>query len=621
LSYGQERAYLDSIKKVFDDTPDSSKSDIYLNLSINSQFTDLDLGLEFHKYVYDFAVSTDDNKLLVKSLIRLGESYFRQNDFENSLEYNFLVLSIVLETKDTANYFDCYDQIGRVYAAMDQNETALEYFLESEKYLEESGDPRDEISALANIASMYRNTGNNMLAQEKYKKALELSSKLDFRLPEGSLLLSIGNLFRDYLLNIDSARNYYDRALNFYSVRYNNQGYSRTLINYGNLYLLNRDYNKSEKLLLEGLELSIEIKDISLERDACKLLAELFGLIGNYTQAYEYQKKYSVLNDRILNDKIIGNIGRYEAQFESDRLYKESIIYKNSEIDKINLKRQRTFIILFFCIILILIVFATIYILQNIQRGKLLKVLSNKQVELRKINSELTISNKTKDKFFSLMAHDLKSPFNSILGFSQLIKTEAERDRNIKYIEYSKHIHSSADKALKLLENLLQWFGSRIGRIGYKPESTSLNEIFNKSIEFYKEAALKKNIKIRSTLTEDIKVYADINLLNTIMRNLLSNAIKFTFSQGNIILEAFNKNQMVQISVIDDGVGISKDVISDLFNIDKKISTVGTEGESGTGFGLALVKEFVEKNNGRIWVESEQGKGSKFFFTIPSRKK
>ncbi len=134
------------------------------------------------------------------------------------------------------------------------------------------------------------------------------------------------------------------------------------------------------------------------------------------------------------------------------------------------------------------------------------------------------------------------------------------------------------------------------------------------------EVSVKKKITLSSTVKNNIYVYADINLLNTVLRNLISNAIKFTHPNGTICINAIENDNEIEISVVDNGIGIKKDIIPILFNIDSKITTQGTEGETGTGFGLALVKEFVEKNNGRVWLESEPGNGSKFFFTIPASK-
>ncbi len=616
----QETTLLDSIIYEFDKVNDSSKANIYLDISINNSFLDHNQTIEFHKHVYDYAIRTNNTAVIIKSLIRLGESYYRNGDFENSLNFTFQALDIVLDEKDTSNFFDCYEQLGSNYIAMDQHNSALSYFQESEKYLDKSEDPRNEISLLANMASIYTITGNSILAQKKYKRSLELTKELNFNLPKGSLLISLANLYRDYSTWPDSAMLYYNKALDFYSSNNRKSGQLNTIINLSQLYLKLNKIDLAKKYLNESLLIAEELGDINKERDACKLLSDLYSTIQNFNLAYQYHKRYSILSDSLLNDEIINNFTRSQAEFESERLYKESILLKNAQIDKITLKKQSTFIVLFIGIIIILIVFTVLFIIQNKQRGKLLSQLSDNQIELQLTNNELEKSNKTKDKFFTMLAHDLKSPFNSILGFSQLLKANVEKGDNVRNLEFTNHIHSSADKTLKLLDNLLQWFGSRIGRVGFKPDSVELIDIINKNIELFFEVSVKKKITLSSTVKNNIYVYADINLLNTVLRNLISNAIKFTHPNGTICINAIENDNEIEISVVDNGIGIKKDIIPILFNIDSKITTQGTEGETGTGFGLALVKEFVEKNNGRVWLESEPGNGSKFFFTIPASK-
>jgi len=184
-------------------------------------------------------------------------------------------------------------------------------------------------------------------------------------------------------------------------------------------------------------------------------------------------------------------------------------------------------------------------------------------------------------------------------------------------MDYVKIIHTSAVDACKLLENLLEWSRAQTGRIDFKPEATNIWSFIPEICNLCKNLAKTKNITISYTIPEDIIVQADQNMLNTIIRNLITNAIKFTHKGGKIHITAKQVDSVVEISVNDTGIGMDEETKGKLFKINEKISIQGTEQETGTGLGLLLCKEFVEKHNGKIWAESELGMGSSFKFIIP----
>jgi len=236
--------------------------------------------------------------------------------------------------------------------------------------------------------------------------------------------------------------------------------------------------------------------------------------------------------------------------------------------------------------------------------------------EIRLKNSELQKLNSEKDKFFSIIAHDLKSPFNSIIGFSDLL-VEQVRERDFEGIEeYARVILSSSERVMNLLTNLMEWTRSQTGRMNFNPKEIDLVNLINDNLQLFDKIAEQKSITITSDLPTSLTVQADESMINTVVRNLISNAIKFTHPGGEIALSVEGKEREVIVSVRDTGVGIPQSTIEKLFRIDENFSTTGTQKEVGTGLGLILCKEFVEKHNGKIWVESEQGKGSTFIFSL-----
>lgn len=237
--------------------------------------------------------------------------------------------------------------------------------------------------------------------------------------------------------------------------------------------------------------------------------------------------------------------------------------------------------------------------------------------EIVKSEQKLSELNATKDKFFSIIAHDLKNPFNAILGFSNLLVEQIQAKNYEGVEEYAGIIRNASEQSISLLSNLMEWSRSQTGRLKFNPETIEIGVLVNEVAVLLKDSAQKKSITIT---TEDLPkemVYADRAMINTILRNLVSNAIKFTYPGGKIVIAAEHTPEELVVSVSDNGVGMKKELIDRLFHIEENVSTSGTQQEEGTGLGLILCKEFVDYHNGRIWVESEVGKGSTFFFTLP----
>jgi len=254
------------------------------------------------------------------------------------------------------------------------------------------------------------------------------------------------------------------------------------------------------------------------------------------------------------------------------------------------------------------------------QTGEILiqreKIIDQKEM-LEKNNHELDELNRTKDKFFSIIAHDLKNPLNVLIGLSDLIISRFDAMDAAKMLKMIQCMNESSKNLYDLLLNLLEWSRSQTKSIKYNPVVLNIAEVFDKNISLLKDSASKKEIKLIQSIKSPRNGWADQNMIMTVVRNLASNAIKFTPKGGEITLIAKEKENMMEISVQDNGIGMSKEQIDNLFMIDKNNSTNGTENEKGTGLGLIISKEFIEINGGKINVESKINKGTRFYFTIP----
>jgi signal transduction histidine kinase len=240
------------------------------------------------------------------------------------------------------------------------------------------------------------------------------------------------------------------------------------------------------------------------------------------------------------------------------------------------------------------------------------------QESLLSYSKMLEEANASKDKFFSIIAHDMRSPFIAILGFSEMLKDDYESLDEAERKDMIENIYVSGRSAFNLLENLLIWARSQTNRIEFKPEKLDLSIVVIDVINILKQQAEAKHIKLITEIKYGTLVRADNNMVNTVLRNLVSNAIKFTKENGRIIISEKKAGEYTEVSVKDNGVGMSEDLKSKLFALGSTVTKKGTAGEKGTGLGLLLCKEFIDKHNCEIWVESEIEKGTTFKFTLPA---
>lgn len=239
--------------------------------------------------------------------------------------------------------------------------------------------------------------------------------------------------------------------------------------------------------------------------------------------------------------------------------------------------------------------------------------------QIEALNRQLEVLNKDKDKFIAILSHDLKSPFTSILGFLELLKTGLRKFSMEQIESHINTVHESAINTYKLLEDLLTWTRAHTGKIQFNPETLNLKNILDSVLTVLNPMAETKELRIETELDPSLNIYADKNMLKAVIRNLISNAVKFT-SAGSVTIKAWKEKNSVTVCVIDTGRGMKPEQKNLIFDISKNHVSAGTNGERGTGLGLIICKEFIELHGGRIWFSSEWGKGSEFTFTLPDKK-
>lgn len=237
--------------------------------------------------------------------------------------------------------------------------------------------------------------------------------------------------------------------------------------------------------------------------------------------------------------------------------------------------------------------------------------------ELEIYAAELKELNATKDKFFGIIAHDLKNPLSSLIGASELLINYVNQLDKDNILNISMLLHGSAQQGYALLENLLEWSMTQTGKLEFYAQKMILNEVIKDTISIFKTQATNKNVDLQCKINGILEAEIDKNLISSVLRNLLSNAIKFTPKNGKVSILAHKVLNNIEICVKDTGIGIPEEIGNNIFRIDIKYTREGTEQEKGTGLGLLLCKEFIERHGGKIWVESKLGEGSEFKFTLP----
>jgi len=571
------------------------------------------------------------------SINSIGLAYMYQGDYPKALEYLQKSLKIKEELSDKRGISLSYHNIGVIYTKEKDYPKALEYFQKSLKIKEELGDKIGISNSCIGIGFIYLYQGDYPKAMEYFQKSLQISVEIGSKSGISSCYNYIGEVYKtqgDY----SKALKYYQKSLKINVETGRKESEALSYKELGSLYFKQKKTKEAYNFSKKAYMMAEEIGDAELIMGSAEILAKSSEALGLYKEAYSYHVIFKVMNDSLYNEENIKKITGLEYQYKYEK-EKQTIEHEQQKKDAIyaeKAKRQKMVTLAFilgFILMTSLALAVLLYFMQKRKANKLL-TLQKKQIEetneeLIKQNEEIQTfaydlekANKTKDKFFSIIAHDLKGPFSVVLGFSDILLENHKEYDDLERETYIRYIKDSSDKTYKLLENLLTWAKSQTGRIEFTPEKINIEELITDIILLLEEPAKNKEIKLISNTENNLTVNVDENMINTIIRNLVSNAIKFTPKGGNITIKSHtttdeNSQQFVEIIVKDSGIGIPPEVQSELFKISTNISTKGTDNEDGTGLGLILCKEFVEKHGGEIWVESEVGKGSEFIFTIP----
>lgn len=590
----------------------------------------LELGMIHlaQKHLYDTAMgyfiqalNIQDSLHLTKdqifTYIGIARVFEEIHDFDKSANAlsEALVLNESLDNVEILVYVS--HKLGQINSARGHYQEAFQNF---ETMLDHQGDVEEkgiEAEALSQQAHLYTKNREYGEALEIHKKALRLRRRDKDRLREAQSLNDIAELYR-LMKRDDRTLANHKVALEIREEIKDDRGLAQSHNNLGVLYYEQEKYDSAILHLQAALIKGGESHNEEQVKKSYEFLSFSYKAIGDFEQALLYNQTFARMIEFEEAEKSDRQIVEAQNRYILDK--------KQSEIERLQAIRRdrdrqlaseiRTRNFLFMIIALTVIVIGMIVYLYLLKRKSNLNLeAANAQVQLQ--NQQLQELNATKDKFFSIISHDLKGPLNSLTSFSNLLINYYDSLSREEVQMLAKDFDKSVKNLFTLLENLLEWSRSQTGNIEFTPEPFNLSAVLRDNKLLLEGQAQNKKITLSQDIPDNIIVSAHKQSINTVIRNLISNAIKFTPEGGMILSRIQHEGDMVVVSVSDTGVGMSQAIIDKLFRIDTKHSTKGTADEKGTGLGLILCKEFVEKNGGHIRVQSEPGKGSVFSFSLP----
>lgn len=508
--------------------------------------------------------------------------------------------------------------LGYTYYATGETGKSIEQHQNILQYAKAERIPKIEAEAHKDLANIYANENVYDKALIYYRSALDIYRRIKSPLREAECLNAIGNIFLQQN-NSNNAYENYVAALDILRDIKNSEAQLAALYNsVGRYYLKENNAERALANLKLANPLAQNSQQQELIQETYALLSKTYKALGDYKNALDYSELFKALDDFLQKEKNDRSILKMQSRY--------SINQKQSLIDQLELnriqkefeleeeKRFKNFLIIMVALIaIILLLILTLFILQRKNNAKL----KTANLKVKAQNDELEDLNATKDKFFSIIGHDIKGPLNSLTSFSGLLMNHTSSLSTEEIQMLAKDLDKSLKNLFALLENLLQWSRSQTGNIEFTAEEINLTEILNENKKLLEQQAENKKISIEVKNTKPVNAKAHPNSISTVIRNLLSNAIKFTEEGGQIKMGVIEENNRFVVKIADNGVGMPKEVANKIFRIDTKHSTQGTAAEKGTGLGLILCKEFIEKNGGEIWVKSEEGKGTIFSFSLP----
>ncbi len=604
----------------------------------------------YHRRALGIYQDLGDGYGIASSLNNIGVMHKTQGDYDSALWYYRLSAQGFQDMNDLKSWGGNLINIGVIHANQGNYSLALDFFLQGRKIYERINDLRILTIIYGNIGALYELQGD--FAKAKAFQLMSVAICVETGNMGGLALAynNLGNLYQ-YGGFYDSALFYYAEANSIIVETDDDSERGNNILNLGITYLRMGDYARAETNLREanrllqqtgeealrtealvflgetlfnqgkrseavqrlttGIEMAQDIGYVSSVRDGAEIISRIFAETGKYQNAYTYHVLFKEMTDSLVNAENIRRITQLESEYEYGKREEQLRAEKQRNEYELESRNRRNVTVLYGTIgvAVFLVVVSGLIFYQYRQRSKYANLVEQQNVQLSEVMA-------AKEKIFGVIAHDLKNPLSAFGNMSATLAeniTSFSKEEIKSFLE--KFVKSTTDLH-DLLNNLLQWSLTETGMLQVKPETVEVSKLAHEAIQPLRDYAQAKGITLKLDVVDD-QTIVDKQMIETVIRNLVSNALKFTDKGGEVQVKTERLKELINVQVIDNGVGMTEEELKHLFDIKGDISKVGDHEEKGTGIGLILCKELVEKNNGDIRVESVSGKGSVFSFTLP----
>lgn len=574
--------YYSQAKVIYEELKDTlSLIKLYNSEAINySMRGRSDIALEIFIKSLDYANKINDRPTIFNTLFNIGIVFDNRGEFDKAIEHYNKSLQFA-DDKGSKALVENY--LAEIYLTRKDLKKAEEFLNRAILDAEASGDINSQIWSYTNLGSLNFERGNLTEAEKNFNSALELSRKSEYKL---DIIHSLTEL--------------------------------------GKFYFKTKKLKEAEKHLLEAFDIANQINSVQDLSNITNVLKDVYAELNNYKQAFEFLKLNKQYSDTLQainqNEKIL----EIETKYAVKQKEKEAQLLKNeNELQKKVIETQKLIAIVVSVLGLFLVILIALLIRS---RRKILVaqkdlIMKNEEIELSRKeiaakNKELEILNSTKDKFFSIIAHDLRNPIAGFVSISDILETDYDRISDQEKKSLLSQMNNSSKNLIALLENLLTWARLSSNKIEVVRSKSKLSELIFSAVSPYEHWAKSKRVNLRIEIPEDKKIETDPFIFQTVVGNLINNAIKFSNAGDTVSVIAKLENGKIRLSVKDNGVGIPEHRLKNIFGFDNKKTTKGTMNESGTGLGLVLVKELSDKMNWQIEVHSQPQLGSEFILNI-----
>lgn len=564
-------------------------------------------SVEYSQHELDLSILERDTLAIIRAHINLGDNYIELGRFNMAYFHSTHAMEFALAARSMIDISIITHNLGRIHKNLGQFEQANKFLIRSDsisKTLNDLAAPMFTLRELGDICLMQK---EYTCAAEKLHTALRMSHQFQTEVIRADLYLDLGKMYTLMGENRE-ARLYLDSANRMAAELRNRFVAAKCLLWNGTLAAEEGNNEEAQKLMLKSYDAATALGARTLQIEALEQLAALTENSGDFENALLYYHRFEELKDSLYNRELPDQTLKYQLHFLREATDRE-LEEQQEHIQQQHLYRN----LLIGGVVLLALMLYIVY-RNNRRRVEINRLLLTHQEELEKRSKDLEDLNQMKDKFFSVISHDLRSPINSLAGVLNLMEKNGVTADELPML--TRELRLQFNYARNLITNLLNWAMLQMDKISLKREPLELNPIVEENFRLARSLS-NKQVSLVNSVQPGMMVLADSNMISLVLRNLITNAMKFTEAGGTVLVAAQDEPDQVTVRVQDNGIGIPEEVQGKILGKNASYSTIGTANEKGTGLGLGLCREFVERNGGKIWLSSKEGEGTTFYFTLP----